>query len=253
MILIVQSNATYRQHIADSLLEVGLQVNSAESVPEATRLMRQSHYALVILDVAINGGSGFELCRSIIAEHLSPTLIFVSDTVSAADELLGLELGADDFIRYPCQARELQARVKVQLRHAEHVPVKEKDDTSSKVHCHDLMIDHKQFIVTLKGEPVRLTATEFALLFYLARHPNQVFSRLQLLDAVWGYQHSGYEHTVNTHINRLRNKLCDSAGDLIETVWGVGYRLTAANPPAMQPSQTVTPLRPVGTVKSGIA
>jgi two-component system alkaline phosphatase synthesis response regulator PhoP len=159
---------------------------------------------------------------------------------SETDRVLGLELGADDYMTKPFSVRELQARVRTHLRrvHAlngqanglntgktSNEPVNGQGTTC----IGQLLIDHRYHQVTYKDQAINLTSTEFELIDFLCKHPDQVFSRAQLLDNVWGYNHSGYEHTVNSHINRLRNKLeldC-SEPQIIQTVWGVGYKLNS--------------------------
>jgi DNA-binding response OmpR family regulator len=143
---------------------------------------------------------------------------------------VGLELGADDYMTKPFSVRELQARVHALLRRVhllEDSMNQSKGEQDEQVICiGQLMIDQRTHQVVLNDQPLDLTSTEFDLLLFMSKHPGQVFSRAQLLDSVWGYQHSGYEHTVNSHINRLRNKLVSSDKDtpIIQTVFGVGYK-----------------------------
>jgi DNA-binding response OmpR family regulator len=139
--------------------------------------------------------------------------------------VIGLEIGADDYITKPFSMPELMARVKAVFRRVERLGRSE-GDSSKEITAGDLVIDVGKHAVTIAGEPVDLTAKEFALLAHFAMNPGQVYSRSQLLDLVWGYSHAGYEHTVNSHINRLRSKI---ERDLtrpryVLTVWGVGYK-----------------------------
>jgi DNA-binding response OmpR family regulator len=145
--------------------------------------------------------------------------------------VLGLELGADDYMTKPFSVRELQARVRVQLRRANLLQqrpsaVMPQDDLLT---VGKLSINQQQHSAKLSDQTLDLTATEFDLLKHFAKHPDQVFSRAQLLENVWGYHHSGYEHTVNSHINRLRAKLEQNPAqaNIIQTVWGVGYKLNS--------------------------
>ena len=148
---------------------------------------------------------------------------------SEADRVVGLEMGADDYLTKPFSVRELQARVKAMLRRMDMLnkPVPQSDELV----IDNLVINAGRRKVVLNNQDIELTSTEFDLLIYMARQPGMVFSRAQLLDSVWGYQHSGYEHTVNSHINRLRNKLEQdpSKPEYILTVWGVGYKFGGSN------------------------
>lgn len=229
MILIVQSDALYRQHLQASLQEIDIVAKCVGDIGGARDALSESVFDVVLLDTVIDGGSGFDLCQEIVHTKSAGAVVFVSGCDSAADRVLGLELGADDFIQYPCHARELQARLKVQMKH-----LKVTADTPKRadILSHGpLTIDIRQHEVRVKQQSIALTATEFTLISYLASHPNQVFTRMQLLDAVWGYSHCGYEHTVNSHVNRLRTKLAEAA-ELIETVWGVGYKFHVPSTPA---------------------
>ena len=161
------------------------------------------------------------------------------------DRILGLELGADDYMTKPFSIRELQARVRTQLRRVHALSDKSKTEfasqnetsqsgqnevqSSNSTCIGQLLVDHRYHQVTYKDNVINLTSTEFELLGFLCKNPDQVFSRAQLLDSVWGYNHSGYEHTVNSHINRLRNKLEEDCAEpqIIQTVWGVGYKLNS--------------------------
>ena len=144
---------------------------------------------------------------------------------SELDRVLGLEMGADDYLTKPFSVLELTARVKAIFRRVDSLS-KDKDSATVAIRSGDLQIDVEKRSVRLDGKPVDLTAKEFDLLVHFARHPGRVFSRAQLLDGVWGYSHSGYEHTVNSHINRLRTKIENNPNEpeFIETVWGVGYK-----------------------------
>lgn len=221
MILIVQSDAVYSQHLQSSLQEINLEVECVQDIRAARVALAESVFDVVLLDTLLDGGSGFDLCQEVLSAKSASAVVFVSSSDSSADRVLGLELGADDFIHYPCHAREVQARIKVQLKHLQTASAEAK---RAEILSHGpLTIDVRQHEVRVKQRPIALTATEFTLISYLASHPNQVFTRMQLLDAVWGYSHCGYEHTVNSHVNRLRTKLAEAA-ELIETVWGVGYK-----------------------------
>ncbi len=246
MILIVQPCTVYLRHIRESLTHAGHQVTSVQSYDDACEVLRYQSVELVLLDVELGERSGFALCREIRQQRLASSVIFVSAESSTADRILALEMGADDFICYPCQSRELQARVTVQLRHLKEKTVGMSGNMAhgSQIRCGSITIDDTRHQIWVRGQPLYLTATEYTLLRFLALHPEQVFSRLQLLEAVWGYQHSGYEHTVVSHISRLRNKLAGDVHTRIATVWGVGYKLTLATRPRNDATTSaVVPLR----------
>jgi DNA-binding response OmpR family regulator len=168
-----------------------------------------------------------------------PILILTSKS-SEPDRVLGLETGADDYVTKPFSVLELMARVKAIFRRIDALELTRNSD-SDVVSAGPLILDAVSRTARLAGANVALTAREFDLLLHFARHPEQVFSRAALLDSVWGYGHDGYEHTVNSHINRLRAKIeaDPSQPALIVTVWGVGYKLAA---PPHKPAE----LRPVG-------
>ena len=205
----------------------------------------EESYQLIMLDVMLPGINGLDICRQIRQEKPLQSILMLTSKTSETDRVLGLELGADDYMTKPFSIRELQARVRTQLRRAQALSdrneIKEPTNTdinngnSSKNNATStclgkLLVDQRYHQVTYKDNAISLTSTEFELLDFLCKNPDQVFSRAQLLDGVWGYNHSGYEHTVNSHINRLRNKLEENCSEpkIIQTVWGVGYKLNSA-------------------------
>jgi len=200
----------------------------------------KQNYQLVMLDVMLPGTNGLDICRQIRQEKPLQAILMLTSKTSETDRILGLELGADDYMTKPFSIRELQARVRTQLRRAhaltdrskanetEHNIKNAKQENNSTC-IGKLLVDQRYHQVTYKDNAINLTSTEFELLDFLSKNPDQVFSRAQLLDGVWGYNHSGYEHTVNSHINRLRNKLEENCAEpkIIQTVWGVGYKLNS--------------------------
>ena len=186
-------------------------------------------YDLVILDLMLPRLDGLQICRRLRAAERNTPILMLTAKSSELDRVLGLELGADDYLTKPFSMLELAARVKGMFRRADQFAQAQAAAASPQaqlIEVEGLRIDLQRHQATVRGEPVELTAKEFELLAFFARAPGRVFTRAQLLDQVWGYSHSGYEHTVNSHINRLRSKIERDPGnpDYIQTVWGVGYR-----------------------------
>ena len=231
-ILVVEDDQDIADLVTLTLKEIGVTVEHCLSGEVALEKLAHNQYDLVMLDVMLPGISGLDVCRQLREQKPEQVILMVTSRNSEIDRVLGLELGADDYMTKPFSVRELQARVRSQLRRV-HLLSKisqqqlEKQSPEQYLTLGTLKIDCLSHIVTLNGQNVELTSTEFDLLFYLASHPDQVFSREQLLSSVWGYHHSGYEHTVNSHINRLRNKVETNATkpEIVQTVWGVGYKL----------------------------
>jgi DNA-binding response OmpR family regulator len=176
---------------------------------------------LIVLDVMLPGVDGLEVCRRVRARSQTP-VIMLTARGEELDKLVGLELGADDYVTKPFSPRELAARVKAVLRRSRRQPVA--DDEA--LRFDDLRINARTHTVEDRRGPVGLTAREFALLHHLARHAGQVFSREQLMDAVWDYEFPGDASTVTVHMRRLRAKLevDPSRPRHLKTVWGVGYK-----------------------------
>lgn len=226
-VLLVEDDPDLANLVTLHLTELQLNVIYASSGEQALKLANQHDIELLILDVMLPGISGLDVCRELKTKQPELAVIMLTSRDSETDRVLGLELGADDYIAKPYSVRELQARVRAQLRKlALFKALKSTDQTEQSIVLGDLQINHLTHQVIYKNEVIELTATEYELLHHLAKHPDQVFSRSQLLSSVWGYHHSGYEHTVNSHINRLRAKLERNATkpEIVQTVWGVGYK-----------------------------
>jgi DNA-binding response OmpR family regulator len=217
-------------HLRDERYEV---VHSADG-NEGLRLLEQGGWDALILDLMLPGVDGLEICRRARAMTRYTPIIITSARSSEVHRILGLELGADDYLAKPFSVLELVARVKALLRRVDALAKDSKIEAGS-LRIAGLSIDPLTREAAVDGKPIELTPREFDLLYYFAQHPGKVFSRMDLLNAVWGYQHEGYEHTVNTHINRLRAKIeTDPAQpERILTVWGRGYKLAVpGEPPA---------------------
>jgi DNA-binding response OmpR family regulator len=205
-------------------------VHSADGT-EGLRLLEQGGWDALILDLMLPGVDGLEICRRARAMARYTPIIITSARSSELHRILGLELGADDYLAKPFSMPELVARVKALLRRVDAMARNLKMDAGS-LELGPLFINPLTRDATLQGQRLDLTPREFDLLYFFARQPGKVFSRMDLLNAVWGYSHEGYEHTVNTHINRLRAKVeADPANpSLILTVWGRGYKFAESGP-----------------------
>lgn len=224
-ILVVEDDADIAELLRLNLADEGYGVEVAPDGEAAITLLDGGPWDAVILDLMLPGMDGMEVCRHIRALPRYTPIIIVSAKSAETERILGLEQGADDYITKPFSLLEVKARVKALFRRAEAMGHTARLE-SGLLEQGGLRIDPIARTVHLNDTPLDLAAREFDLLFFFARHPGQVFSRLDLLKQVWGYSHEGYEHTVNTHINRLRGKIeTDPAKpEYILTVWGVGYR-----------------------------
>jgi DNA-binding response OmpR family regulator len=181
---------------------------------------------LIILDIMLPGTDGFDICRRLRQDKCPTPILMVTAKTEEVDKVLGLELGADDYITKPFSIREVLARVKALFRRVEVDQETQSDAAEAPIELGALVVEPEKRKVEVGGETVDLTSKEFELLLLFAQNPGRAFSRDELLDEVWGYQYSGYSHTVNTHINRLRNKIEPDPSEprYVKTVWGVGYR-----------------------------
>ena len=224
-ILVVEDDLDIGRLLGMHLTDLAYVVELARTGVEGLQYVLSTRYDLIILDVMLPGIDGLEICRQIRSLPSYTPILMLTAKSSEIDRVLGLEVGADDYLTKPFSVRELLARVKALFRRSEAFRDKTQD-LQKTIRAEGLYIDVEKRKVTVGGSPRDLTAKEFDLLLQFALHPGRVYTRTQLLDAVWGYGHDGYEHTVNSHINRLRAKIeKDSAKpDFILTVWGVGYK-----------------------------
>ena len=190
---------------------------------------RQGPWDLIVLDLRLPGLDGLDLCRAVRQSGDRVPILMLTARGSEIDRVLGLELGADDYLTKPFSVLELAARVRALWRRADDRAGPPRVDQPTSLQCGPLQMDQLQRRVWLRGDEVALTGREFELLWCFASEPGRAFSRDELLDRVWDTRHDGYEHTVNTHINRLRNKI---GPGFIHTVWGRGYRFEAPPPAA---------------------
>jgi DNA-binding response OmpR family regulator len=221
-VLVVDDEPIVREVVVSYLQREGYRTLEAGDGDTARELVERDEPSLVVLDVMLPGTDGLELCRWIRARSELPVILLTARG-EEADRIVGLELGADDYVTKPFSPRELAARVRTVLRRSTpDVPQAER------LSFEELSIDARTREVKKEGTELRLTAKEFDLLWFLACHPRQVFSRDQLMDRVWGYEATLDTGTVTVHIRRLREKIEDDPSQprLLQTVWGVGYRFT---------------------------
>lgn len=229
-ILLVEDDEDIALLLQLNLRDEGYLITHESHGGRALEQLDKHSWDVVILDLMLPQVDGLEICRRIRMMTRYLPVIIISARTSEMHRVLGLEMGADDYLAKPFSVMELVARVKALLRRQEAMEMNLRLDAGT-LSLHGLTIDPLTRGVSLRGKNIELTPREFDLLYFLARHPGTVFSRLSLLEQVWGYQHDGYEHTVNTHINRLRIKIehDPSEPEYILTVWGKGYKFAAAN------------------------
>lgn len=227
-ILIVEDDVPIAELLCLHLGDEGYEVVHAADGAVGLRLLEAGNWDALVLDLMLPGVDGLELCKRARAMARYTPIIITSARSSEVHRILGLELGADDYLAKPFSILELVARVKALLRRTDAMARNLRIDAGN-LDLHGLSIDPLSREARLDGQTIELTPREFDLLYFFARHPDKVFSRMDLLNQVWGYMHDGYEHTVNTHIHRLRNKVEVDPADpqRILTVWGRGYKFAS--------------------------
>lgn len=234
-ILIVDDDTNIAELISLYLTKECFETRMVEDGEEAIKAFEEFQPNLILLDLMLPGIDGYEVCRT-IRKTSSVPIIMLSAKGEIFDKVLGLELGADDYMIKPFDSKELVARVKAVLRRFQ--PVKEEPaetgsaaagmvpnaQTGEYVEYPDLLINLTNYSVTYLGSTVEMPPKELELLYFLASHPNQVFTREQLLDHIWGYEYVGDTRTVDVHVKRLREKIKDRENWSIATVWGIGYK-----------------------------
>jgi DNA-binding response OmpR family regulator len=229
-VLIVEDEPDLAGLIALHLAAIPVETAHAGNGHEAVKQVNNGQWDLMILDIRLPGMDGLDVCKRVRETHPALPILMLTALGTETDRVLGLELGADDYLTKPFSVLELQARVKAQLRRSS-VQASQGGESSGveKLRSGRLSIDRSCHRAWVGSEEISLTRREFDLLWHFISSPGQVFSRSELLKDVWGYGHDGYDHTVNSHINRLRSKLrpLNNNADAIETVWGVGYRFLA--------------------------
>jgi len=229
-ILVVEDNRDLAQLLDLHLRDLSYRVDLAHDGNAGLSKATSGGYDLVILDLMLPGLDGLEICRRLRRAATYVPILMLTSKASELDRVPGLEIGADGYVTKPLSIQELLARVKAIFRRSESLQSAPAEHAGKTVTARDLVIDLDKRNVTLGQRAVELTVKEFDLLSHFALHPGRVYTRAQLLDQVWGYGHEGYEHTVNSHINRLRAKIENNPAQpgYILTVWGVGYKFAEA-------------------------
>ncbi len=213
-------------HLKDAGYDVSMAYDGASGLEQALA----KPFDLIILDLMLPGVDGVEICRRVRAAPAYTPVLMLTAKSAELDRVLGLEIGADDYLTKPFSIRELLARVKALFRRVEALKAEASPGSQDLLRADGLVIDVVKRKVLLNEKEVLLTAKEFDLLLQFARHPGRVYTRMELLNLVWGYGYEGYEHTVNSHINRLRAKIekNPAAPRYILSVRGVGYKFSEA-------------------------
>lgn len=224
--LVVEDNYDIANLVSMHLQDLGAEVQLASDGNVGLALAQKKRFDLIILDLMLPGIDGLEICRRLRGSDNNTPILMLTAKSAELDRVVGLEMGADDYLPKPFSVRELVARAKAILRRAETRSIP--SEKVEELRAGELLLDQSKRHVAIAGKVIDLTAREFDLLWHFATHPGQVFTRSQLLDSVWGYGHDGYEHTVNSHINRLRSKIEEdpSSPTYILTIWGVGYKFS---------------------------
>ncbi|MCR5108642.1 MAG: response regulator transcription factor [Lachnospiraceae bacterium] len=222
-ILIVDDDANIAEIISLYLNKECFDTMTVNDGEEALKAFDTYEPNLILLDLMLPGIDGYQVCREIRSKSQTP-IIMLSAKGEIFDKVLGLELGADDYMEKPFDSKELVARVKAVLRRSAPVKTQNTDTDVKSVEYPDLVINLTNYSVIYYGQSVEMPPKELELLYFLASSPNQVFTREQLLDHIWGYEYIGDTRTVDVHIKRLREKIKDHEMWHISTVWGIGYK-----------------------------
>jgi len=224
-ILVIEDNKEIAGLISMHLKDINCDVQTVHDGLDGLAMAVNNSYDLIILDLMLPRLDGIEICQKIRSKENYTPILMLTAKSSELDRVIGLEVGADDYLSKPFSIRELVARVKALFRRVEVFTTPEKE-INSDIKIDELIINTDKRTASVADRALDLTAKEFDLLVFFATSPGRVYSRTKLLDQVWGYGHEGYEHTVNSHINRLRAKLEENPAKpkYLLTVWGVGYK-----------------------------
>lgn len=225
-ILVIEDDLDMAGIIEGQLADAGYTVTVSHNGAQGLEFAARQEHDLIVLDLMLPETDGLEICRNVRAMPGYTPILMLTALSSEIDKVVGLEMGADDYMTKPFSLRELMARVRTILRREDSIRADQKEDEPETIRRGDLVIDVGKRRVLRSDTAIELTGKEFDLLLHFARKPGRVYTRQQLLDQVWGYGFEGYAYTVNTHINKLRSKLEHDRNDprYIQTLWGVGYR-----------------------------
>lgn len=223
----IEDDVSIVELVAIHLKDINCELTKTHTGTEGLLLATKNGYDMIILDVMLPGIDGIEICKRLRSDKIFTPILMLTARSEEIDKIIGLEVGADDYLTKPFSIREFIARVKAMLRRTE-MEKTDKIITEDIFKCGSLLIDPVKRKVTLNEVKIELTPKEFDLLYLFMSNPGRSYSRENLLKLVWGSDFSGYEHTVNSHINRLRTKIETNIATpiYILTTWGVGYRFT---------------------------
>lgn len=235
-ILIVEDERDIAELLELHLKDLADEVVVADDGQTGLLLACSKRWDLIILDLCLPGPDGLDICRAVRRQESYTSILMLTSKSSEQDRVLGLELGADDYLTKPFSILELTARVKAIFRHVAAIESASRFP-AEQLRAGPLSINAATRSVSVDDREIDLTAREFDLLLHFARHPDRVFRRSELLDQVWGHSHEGFEHTVNSHIHRLRAKIESDPAEpaCIITVWGVGYKFDARSAGSLPP------------------
>ena len=226
-LLLVEDDAEIISLLREGLRYEGFELTISRDGDSGLEKARQGDYGLILMDWMLPEIAGIDVVRALREDNIHTSVIMLTARHDELDKVAALEAGCDDYITKPFSIKELVARINAVMRRAAS-NVHDEDSTARTITKGELEIDLEKRSVTIRGEEIQLTATEFNLLTLLIRQPGRVYSRKQLLDIVWDYSFEGYENTVNTHVNRLRSKIEKNPNkpEYVLTVWGVGYKFS---------------------------
>ncbi len=225
-VLVIEDDHELVELLDIHLADLGCEVDKAYDGRDGLQKALSGTYDLCILDLMLPGIDGLEICRKIRGREITTPILMLTAKSEEIDKVLGLEMGADDYLTKPFSVREFMARVKAMFRRMEMIHKPAPSSTVAVLDFGRLKIDIDKHKVTINDDRIELSPKEFELLILLAGNPGKSYNRSQLLNLIWGYDFEGYEHTVNSHINRLRRKIEPNIEnpEYVLTTWGVGYR-----------------------------
>ena len=234
-LLVVEDDPDLQSLLADRFRDAGYAVEAVGSGPEALDAVAREAPDLVLLDVMLPGLDGVEVCRRLRAEHPLLYILMLTARADEMDRVIGLEVGADDYVTKPFSLQEVVARVRAALRRVRAVreqaaAAPQTGGEPAVIDAGRVRIDADRRLVEVEGDAIHLTVREYDLLLFLAQQPGRPFSRSQLLEQIWGITYEGYDRTIDSHVQRLRAKIEADPGnpELVRTVWGVGYKFAEA-------------------------